>query len=74
MRFRSVALAVERSEEIADLLRDLLRVGLQREVSGVEQADIGIRNIALEGFGSRGHEEWVVLAPTARNGGWCFRK
>ena len=30
---------------------------------GVEEADIGVRNIALERFGSRGQEEWVVLAP-----------
>jgi hypothetical protein len=38
-------------------------VGLQGEVAGVEEADLGVGQVALEGFGPGGQEERVVLVP-----------
>src|SRR4051812_8049499 len=49
--------------KLPDCRCDFSGVRLQREVPGVEEADIGVRNIALERFGSRGQEERIVLAP-----------
>ena len=49
--------------EIADDLRDLGAVRLQREVAGVEEVDLCIWNVALERFGARRKEERIVLAP-----------
>src|SRR5262245_58162406 len=51
------------TEEGADLRCDLDGVRLQGEMAGVEEADHGIRNIALERFGTGRQEERVVLAP-----------
>src|ERR1700730_8962770 len=50
-------------EEVANGCRNLRAVRLQREVAGVEEADISLRDVALERFGSCGHEERVVPPP-----------
>src|SRR5262249_18069002 len=64
----SVALAVDRGEEVADLLRDLLRVGLQREVSGVEEADHALGDIPAKGLGALRQKERIVLPPDGKEG------
>src|SRR3989442_5932656 len=51
------------SEEAADHRRDLRGMRFQREVTRVEEADDGTRNIALERLGAERQEERVVLAP-----------
>ena len=38
-------------------------MGLQRKVTGVEQAHYRVGNVALERFRSRGQKERIVLAP-----------
>src|SRR6188508_426857 len=50
-------------QEIADRRRNFRGMCLQREVTGVEEADDGARNVALEGFGAGRQEEGIVLAP-----------
>src|SRR2546428_12682192 len=50
-------------KEVADGRRDLRGVGLQREMAGVEEADDGVRDVALERLRARRQEERVVLAP-----------
>src|ERR1700722_3848460 len=50
-------------EESADCVRNLPDMGLQREMSGIEEADDRVREIALERLRSRRQEERVVLAP-----------
>ncbi|RYE28191.1 MAG: DMT family transporter [Hyphomicrobiales bacterium] len=50
-------------EERAHRGADLGGVGLQREVAAVDEANVSLRHVALEGFGARGNEERIVLAP-----------
>ena len=50
-------------KEVADGRRDLGGVGLQREMAGVEEADDGVGNVALERLRARRQEERIVLAP-----------
>src|ERR1700722_11835623 len=50
-------------QEIADAVGDLAGVGLEREVTGVEEADDGTRIVAPECLGARRHEERIVPAP-----------
>ena len=56
-------LARARVQEIADDVRDFCGVRLQREVTGVEEADRCLWNVAPERFGTRRKEERIVLAP-----------
>src|SRR5215831_1288234 len=58
-------------EENADSRRYIRAGRFQREVTRVEEADIGTRDIALERFGPRGQEERVVLV--LRPGFWRLR-
>src|SRR5262245_33491136 len=51
------------SEEVSDGCRDLSGMCFQREVSGIEEADDRIGNVALELFRTRRQEERIVLAP-----------
>ena len=53
---------------------DLLDVGLQGEVTGVDETNVGAGDVALEGFGSGRQEERIVPAPTASGGGLLARK
>jgi hypothetical protein len=55
-------------EEIADGRRDLDGVGLQCEVSGLEESDRRAGDIALERLGPGGQEERIVLAPYRQEG------
>src|ERR1700757_4659661 len=50
-------------EEPGDRAGDFPGVGLQGEVARVEEADLGVGEVALEGFGPGGQEERVVLTP-----------
>src|SRR5262249_26154970 len=50
-------------EEVADCRCDLGGMRLQREVSGIEEADDCRGDVALEGFGACRQEKRVVLAP-----------
>src|SRR5262249_10189634 len=50
-------------KEVANGRGDLRGVGFQREMPGVEEADNGVRDVALERLGARRQEERVVLAP-----------
>jgi hypothetical protein len=50
-------------QEVADGVGDLLHVGLQREVAGIEEAHIGLGNVALERLHAGRQKERGVLAP-----------
>src|SRR4029077_5632449 len=50
-------------EEIADICRDLLRMGLEREVAGFEEMDHGTGNIAPERLSTARQEKGIVLSP-----------
>jgi hypothetical protein len=60
------------AEKIADDSRDFSVVRLQCEVTGIEEADLRIGNVAPERFGARRKEERVVLAPR-RQKRWLVR-
>ena len=53
-------------EELADCCRDLLGMRFQREVTGVEESDDCVGDVALERFGARRQEKRVVLAPSCQ--------
>ena len=63
LRPHTLLLARAFVQEIADDLRDFGAVRLQREVAGVEEANLCLRNVALKRLGARRKEEWIVLAP-----------
>jgi hypothetical protein len=44
-------------EELADRAGDLLDVGFQGEVTAVDEPDVGVGEVALEGLGPGGQEE-----------------
>ena len=50
-------------EELADNCRDLLRMGLQCEVTGIEETDRGIGNVAPERLSSAWQEKRIILPP-----------
>src|SRR5262245_55306483 len=50
-------------EEVADRTGDFGGMGLQGEVTGVEEAHLGRRDVTLERFRAWRKEERVVLAP-----------
>ena len=54
------------TEKVPDRRSDFGGVRLQREVTSVEEADLGTRDIALECFCSRGQEESLEL-PVSRS-------
>ena len=39
-------------------------MGLEREVTGIEEMNLGIRNVPLEGIRTWRQEERIVLAPS----------
>lgn len=49
-------------KEAADRIRNVAGVGLQREMSGIEEAHARFGDIAFERFGARGQEKRIVLA------------
>src|ERR1700689_3216688 len=51
------------TEELDDRARDLVDVGLKREVAGGHEPDVGVRDIALERLRARRDEERVVASP-----------
>jgi len=50
-------------EELGDRGCDLLGVSLQGEVTGVDETNVGVGDVALEGFGPGRQEERIVPAP-----------
>ena len=56
--FRQLAL-----EEVADDRRDLGSLAFEREMTGLEQVDLGVRMVALERLRAGRQEERIVLAP-----------
>src|SRR2546427_5623138 len=50
-------------EEVADHCRDLLRMGLKREVARIEEMDYGAGNIAPERLSTARQEKGIVLSP-----------
>jgi hypothetical protein len=56
------------AEEAADVAGDGVQVAFQGEVAGVEEVDLGVRQIALEGAGAVGSEDLVVGPQTASRG------
>src|SRR5215469_4793068 len=50
-------------EESADRMCDLLYVGLQGEVTGVDETNVGVGDVTREGFSPSGQEERVIPAP-----------
>ena len=51
------------TEEVAHCCGNFRSVGLQREMSGIEEAHDRVRNVALERLGTRRQKERIVLAP-----------
>ena len=60
---RQFAPAGSVGEEVTDRCRDLTSMRFQREVAGVEEANNGVGNVALEGLRTRRQEKRIVLAP-----------
>ena len=60
---KNSALADSECEEVADLCRDLRRMGLEREVARFEEMDHGTGNIAPEGLSTARQEKGIVLSP-----------
>src|SRR5262245_2343818 len=52
-----------RRQEIADRRCDFVAVRLESEVSGLEERDLRILDVTLEGQSTCGHEERVSVAP-----------
>src|ERR1700678_4144023 len=50
-------------QELTHCRRDRLSMRFQREMARVEEADLGIRDVALERLGARWQEEGVILSP-----------
>ena len=50
-------------EEVADHCRDLLRMGLKREVTGIDETDYGIGNIAPERLSAAWQEKRIIPSP-----------
>src|SRR5215471_8776068 len=50
-------------EEVADDDNDLRSLAFEREMTGFEQVDLGIRIVLPECLGAGGHEKRIVLAP-----------
>src|SRR5262249_7207751 len=55
-------------QEVADQRRDLLGVGLEREVARVEEMDRRAGNVASERLGAARQEEGIVLSPRRQEG------
>ena len=51
------------SLEVAHGRADFSGVGLQGEMAAIDKADLGVRDVPSEGFGTRRNEERIVLAP-----------
>jgi hypothetical protein len=56
------------SKELADNPSDLFLFALEGEVSGIDEMHLGVRIIALKGFGAWRQEVRIILAHTARSG------
>jgi hypothetical protein len=61
-------------EEAAAVAGDRVEVGLEREVTGVEQVDLRLRQVAVESACAVRAEAPVVGAQTASSGTWLARK
>src|SRR5262245_15169064 len=59
-------------KEIADRCRDLLRMGLEREVARVEEMDHRTGIVTSECLRTPRQEEWIVFAPY-RQQAWLVR-
>src|ERR1700674_287714 len=51
------------AHEVPDDLRNLIRCGIEREMTRIEDVDLGLRHVAAIGLGLRELERLVVLAP-----------
>src|SRR6266446_4468909 len=56
-------------EEVADHCRDLLRMGLEREMARIEKTDCCTGNIASERLSTARQEEGIVLSPHCQEAG-----
>src|ERR1700759_2198720 len=63
MSFGETGSAEYAAEEWNDDGGDLVALGLQREMAGIDEVNLGVRIVAAEGFGARRQEERIVLAP-----------
>ena len=61
-------------EELGDRGCDLLGVGLQGEVTGVDETNVGVGDVALEGFSPGRRKNGSFLPHTASRGGLLARK
>src|SRR5262249_1254571 len=50
-------------KEIADYCRDLRSLAFEREMTGFEQVDFGVRMVSLERLRAGGQEKGIVLTP-----------
>src|SRR6185503_17861869 len=63
-RPQSLPLALYRAiQEFVDARADFMDVRFEREVAGVEELDLGLRQVALVGLGAGRDEEGIVAAP-----------
>jgi len=59
-------------QELDNISANFLQVGLEWEVSAIDELDFGIGDVLLEGFSTRRDEDGVVLAPDGEHGGFRF--
>jgi hypothetical protein len=50
-------------KKFEDVVRDLVAVLFQREVAGVEQMNLRVRDVTLECFRAGLRKNWIVLSP-----------
>ncbi|CAM5541613.1 hypothetical protein STANM309S_00919 [Streptomyces tanashiensis] len=62
------------AEEVADESGDLLAVRLQGEVPGVQEVDLGVRQVTGEGLRTGRPEDLVAAPQAASSGGRWVRK
>jgi hypothetical protein len=71
---RAGHIATSIGEELADRGGDLLDVGLQGKVTGVDETNVGVGDVALERLDPAGKKNGSFLPHTASRGGLLVRK
>src|SRR5262249_25473002 len=66
--------SLELTKKLPDRRGDLVAVGLERKVAGVEETYVGVRHVALERLRTGRQEERIVLAPHCQKRRLVFAK
>ena len=62
------------AKEVSDQRRHFRAVGLEREVTGIQQVQFDVVEVALVGRRSIGDEDLIVFPHSTSVAGWCLRK